>query len=122
MSDAMQAVPRSTALVKAWEAYKGTDDYQNTKRWAIHPEHVEGSLWAVFMKGWNAAAVPATPQEGVRMPISESYLALAKDHAEDMYERGGTRNQLVANAIWHMHDFCTDAAATPPAQEGELAK
>jgi hypothetical protein len=39
----------------AWGEYKQSDQYRNTKKWAMHPEHVEGSLWAVFEAGFKAA-------------------------------------------------------------------
>lgn len=51
----MAPVPKDDPLMIAWEAYTATDKYANTKRWAIHPEHVEGSLWAAFMEGFKAA-------------------------------------------------------------------
>ena len=41
-------------LRKAWEKYKITDDYTKTRQWALHVEHVEGSLWAAFLSGWFA--------------------------------------------------------------------
>ena len=50
----------------------------------------------------EAAASPA-PEVG---PVNAEYLAIAKQHAEILYEKGGMDNQIVANAIWHMHDFC----------------
>jgi hypothetical protein len=37
----------------AWEAYKLTDEYANTRRWALHEQHVDGSLWAAFVVGWT---------------------------------------------------------------------
>lgn len=57
-------------LMVAWNAYKQTDDFNNSKRWAQtfhicntrddttslrvdHPS-LEGSLWAMFVAGWNA--------------------------------------------------------------------
>jgi len=36
----------------AWEVYKQSDSYENTKKWAAHPEHIEGSLWAAFSEGF----------------------------------------------------------------------
>lgn len=43
----------------AWEAYKATDDYANTKRWAGHDDQAaDGSLWASFERGWLAAGGP----------------------------------------------------------------
>ena len=39
----------------AWNQHKQSDEYRNSKKWATHPEHVEGSLWAVFEAGFRAA-------------------------------------------------------------------
>ena len=48
-------VPTDAPLMKAWETYKASEEFQNTRRWALHEEHVEGSLWAAFLEGWLAA-------------------------------------------------------------------
>lgn len=56
MSQDMTPVPKDHPLSVAWEKYKATDDFANTKKWAIHPEHVDGSLWAAFMAGFQAAS------------------------------------------------------------------
>lgn len=45
-------VPNDHPLMIAWNAYKATDDYANTRKWAVYPEHVEGSLWAAFSQGF----------------------------------------------------------------------
>lgn len=50
---ASAAVPKDHPLMVAWEAYKLTEDYANTKKWAVFYEHVEGSLWAAFERGWK---------------------------------------------------------------------
>lgn len=49
-------------LMRAWEVYRRTAEYENTARWAGRSEHTEGSLWAAFEKGWNAA-LAAQPEE-----------------------------------------------------------
>lgn len=49
-----QQLPKDHPLIVAFEAYKQTDEYQNTKLWAKEPKHVDGSLWAAFMNGYNA--------------------------------------------------------------------
>jgi hypothetical protein len=48
-------VPADHPLMKAWKAYQQTAEFANTKKWAAHPEHVDGSLWAAFMQGWLLA-------------------------------------------------------------------
>ncbi len=68
-------------LKKAWDAYKATEDYANSKGWALQTSpmiqvgdpdaerkrryelmpfdqrerHVEGSLWSAFVAGFSAA-------------------------------------------------------------------
>lgn len=65
--NASAKLPDDSPLMIAWNAYRATDDYANTLKWArhlsmhlqeaqatiIHP-HTEGSLWAAFMAGWKA--------------------------------------------------------------------
>ena len=61
-------IPVSTdsPIWKAWEAYKGTDDYVNTRRWALNDAHVDGSLWAAFERGFRTTNVEA---EATRAPL-----------------------------------------------------
>lgn len=49
-----QPVDKEGPLWKAWEQYIQSEAYANTKKWALHAEHVDGSLWAAFMVGWLA--------------------------------------------------------------------
>ena len=55
MSEAMSEVPLTYPMRAAWEKYKDTDDYVNARKWATHDLHADGSLWAAFCKGWDAA-------------------------------------------------------------------
>ena len=48
-------VPETDPLMIAWQAYKATEEYANTRRWATHETHVDGSLWAAFVAGWSVA-------------------------------------------------------------------
>lgn len=48
-------LPSDDARMVAWREYTATDEYRNTKRWAVEPPHTEGSLWAAFLAGWNGA-------------------------------------------------------------------
>lgn len=56
MSDAMAPVPADNPLMFAWKAYKASAEYANTRKWAGHDEHVDGSLWAAFEQGYRAAS------------------------------------------------------------------
>lgn len=49
----MAPVPQDHPLMKAWNAHKATEDHANSLCWA--PTHAEGSLWAAFMAGFQAA-------------------------------------------------------------------
>ena len=60
MSDAQQLLPRDHPMRAAWDQYKATDDYANSRRWALDQEaderrYVDGSLWAAFCAGWEAS-------------------------------------------------------------------
>lgn len=80
MSGSTPADPNSK-LMLAWEAFKKSEEYANSKRWAecvstgidhldntseprkitiavAHP-HTEGSLWALFMHGYMSACEDA---------------------------------------------------------------
>jgi hypothetical protein len=48
----MTPAPKDAPVMVAWEAYKLTDEYQNTRKWALHERHVDGSLWAAFSEGF----------------------------------------------------------------------
>jgi hypothetical protein len=36
-----------------WTAYKGSEEYENTRKWALDPTAVDGSLWAAFERGYR---------------------------------------------------------------------
>lgn len=55
----MTPCPKDDPLMVAWANYNTTEEYANAKRWAAKPEHVDGSLWAVFQAGFSAATARA---------------------------------------------------------------
>lgn len=57
----MTPVPKDHPLMVAWEKYKATEDYANTRKWALHDAYADGSLWAAFEKGWNGAPAELEP-------------------------------------------------------------
>ncbi len=57
MSD-MAALDPLEPIMIHWEEYKKTKEYANTLKWATHEEATEGSLWAAFVKGYEAASEP----------------------------------------------------------------
>ena len=40
----------------AWEEYRQSEDYPNVRRWAVHGDNVDGSLWSSFVAGFEAAS------------------------------------------------------------------
>lgn len=54
----MAEIPRGTPQRDAWEEYRLTPEYANTRSWAVkQPEQsVDGSLWAAFNRGWELAS------------------------------------------------------------------
>lgn len=68
MGQPMTKCPDDHPLMIAWEAYQRTDDFENAKKWATFPEHLQGSLWGLFMAGFNAATERAASlHESVRV-------------------------------------------------------
>ena len=57
MSDQAALNPLDPRMIH-WEEYKKTEEYANTLKWATHREHTEGSLWAAFVRGYEAASEP----------------------------------------------------------------
>lgn len=66
-------VDRDSPLMKAWEQYKASEDFNNTKTWAAIAAHTVGSLWAAFSAGFAAALPPArsVAQEAERCPTCD---------------------------------------------------
>lgn len=63
--------PNEPVMV-AWDEYKKTEDYANSKKWAAHREHTEGSLWAAFAKGFEAATERAAMLHESVNPASDN--------------------------------------------------
>lgn len=74
--NAQTEIPLDHPMRAAWEAHKLTDEYRNALRWAIdgEPEHVVGSLWAMFVVGWNAQGSKLEP----RTNALRAFVAAAK--------------------------------------------
>lgn len=51
----MMALPKDHPIMLAWESYRSTSEYANSFRWAEKAEHRDGSMWAAFLAGWQAA-------------------------------------------------------------------
>ena len=64
MSGPQSPVPKDAPLMVAWDAYKATEEFANSRTWAGIPAHTEGSLWAAFVEGWKAAGGAVWPSAG----------------------------------------------------------
>ena len=51
-------VPKDHPLMQAWEKFNASEEYANSFSWARHEQHRQGSMWAAFMAGWEAAQTP----------------------------------------------------------------
>lgn len=58
-------IPVGHPMRDAWERYKATPEYANTKNWATKEPHTEGSLWAAFCAGHQAALLEAPEPAGL---------------------------------------------------------
>ena len=69
----------TSLLMIAWNKYKESEDFINTKKWASHSEHVDSSLWAAFMNGYNSRQ-ESVPQETpeVEGDVGELVVSLRK--------------------------------------------
>lgn len=55
----MAPLSKDDPRVIGFNAYKKSEGYANTRNWALHKAHVDGSLWAAFCAGMEAT----TPTE-----------------------------------------------------------
>lgn len=114
---AMQPLRADDPRMIAWNAYRESDDFQNTKRWATQPDHTEGSLWAAFLRGWEACAraggaggsmsVKPTVEAGLERALTTEIVASAYravDEAVKLSPRpthDGTRCVLIPEGIFN---------------------
>ena len=64
-------MPLTHPLRAAWEQYKQTDDYKNTRKWVAQPEHLEASLWSVWLAAFSAATERAASLHESVNPASD---------------------------------------------------
>lgn len=68
-------LPNGHPLMLAWESHKATEEYANTRRWALHDAHVDGSLWAAFVQGWNAREpAPDAERDALKAEVEKAKL------------------------------------------------
>lgn len=91
MSAASTPIPIDHPLFLAWVDYKASEDFENSAKWALDPQHTEGSMWAAFMNGWQA-------RDGV-VPNREK---LGRLIYECQHKRNGGRWDLVETKdVWY---------------------
>lgn len=65
MGTVMAPVSKESPLWLAWVTYRESPAYANAANWARHPEHIEGSLWAAFERGFSVGVnKPDEPTNG----------------------------------------------------------
>jgi len=89
--EAMRPVSQNAPVLRAWNIYKQSADYANTRKWAKHDEHVDGSLWAAFYAGYFACAV------------AESAQAPNSDGVERPFIRAFSIKRGKEDGIWYLH-------------------
>jgi len=66
------AVPADHPMMLAWEAYRQTDEYRHSFKWASDVQHRPGSMWAAFVAGFNAATERAASLHEQINPASDT--------------------------------------------------
>lgn len=57
-------VPENHPLMVAWKAHQETEDYKNSMKWAAKDnKYLEGSMWALFLSGFNAGKADLAAKE-----------------------------------------------------------
>ena len=82
-------LPNDDTRVIAFAKYQQTDEYANTRQWALKEANVEGSLWAAFIEGWsrkpsdkgNLDNSSASPVQQLKAEISQVTTDL-KEHCK----------------------------------------
>lgn len=76
MSNTMSPVPNDHPLKLAWEQFRSTEEFSNSRQWASKDEHLDGSLWAAFVAGWYRAG--GEPANGYAEKPSNPFILLRK--------------------------------------------
>jgi hypothetical protein len=67
MGDVLVALSNDDPRMIAWEKWKASEDFMNTRKWALKEAHVDGSLWAAFLAGWTSSSDTAERAEFDRL-------------------------------------------------------
>lgn len=68
----MTALPKDDPRMLAWEAYRTTPEYADSRNWAKRDEHLDGSMWAAFIAGFHAAQPAAAPEALSKRPAIDA--------------------------------------------------
>ena len=49
-------MPADHPIMQGWQAWRATEDGANSAKWAIEPQHTDGSLWSAYLAGWTNCA------------------------------------------------------------------
>lgn len=115
--DVMAPVPNDHPLMTAWKAYKSSDDYRNSFKWAAEAQHREGSMWAAFSAGFLAISPTVTvPQdaEGERIAIEKAIRATEYKYFGD-YEMSDDQREAVDQLVLTARNYL----ALTPTKGGE---
>lgn len=63
MSLVVQELPKDHPMIKSWDQFKTTADYNEPLQWLNTP-HQEGTLWWIYAHGWQAAERQASAKRG----------------------------------------------------------
>ena len=91
----MQKVPDDHPLMIAWEEYKASGRFENSKQWLLRDavKHVDGSLWAAFDEGWKAA--------------TERMQSMIRGAMVDFHVDRQSRRVAIPSALFeHIRDHC----------------
>jgi hypothetical protein len=106
-------VDPNSQLFQAWERYKQSERFVNSRKWALHPDaearaYVDGSMWAAFEEGFNAA-LSSTPGERTE-PTTADFDALLKA----VWQAAGNFREKECNVIRDLiHYFNVKRQAAP---------
>lgn len=108
----MQQVPDNHPLMVEWNAYKQSPEFANSRKWAADERHVDGSLWAAFMAGWNSRDGRLPESTGAPLISPDGYALVPATLTVEMLDAAEgaayeTREQLGRNCDFDtfMHTF-----------------
>ena len=106
----MEKLPDDDMRVVEFANYETTEEYANTRRWALKEANVDGSLWAAFIEGWNRkpskegeAELPASDNKS-SPKFPKSYEETEKLFLE-WWHTGGRRDTLSRKNMKMFYDI-----------------